>query len=304
MIWLYQRYKSKTPTNDSTKTTLHILPTNIIDSLITTFNISYSYFSSPVTCSTQISKFYSPFAIDKVFGALETAFQYKWKGIGYAHLHNEETVQQAIHWARLAAKNYPNTITIIVISYINWYQDPSPYTGPFPHTHVITYFAADTITYEEPTIPQDRQKPKTYPLAIQILCLHHRNHNIGTSHQMNTLKIIFENLQIPHYYLHNAPPTPHNTLVNKNKKWNKLIYPPATYQTTLNTPPPPNFVTNTTLKFQPQQCYYTDGSFIPPTQKANRHWKKKPDTEYTTQPRLTCKSRKDYQDYKHASGQN
>ena len=91
---------------------------------------------------------------------------------------------------------------------------------------------------------------------------------------MNTLKTILENLQIPQYYLHNAPPTPHNTLVNKSKKWNKLIYPPATYQTTLNTPPLPNFLINTTLKFQPQHCYYTDGSFIPPTQKTNRHWKK------------------------------
>ena len=60
----------------------------------------------------------------------------------------------------------------------------------------------------------------------------------------------------------------------KVKKWNKLIYPPVTYQTTFNTPPLPNFVTNTTLKFQPQHCYYTDSSFIPPTQKANRYWKK------------------------------
>ena len=109
----------------------------------------------------QISKFYSPFTRDKLFGALGTAFQYKWEGIGYAHPHNEETTQQAIHWARLAAKNDPNTITIVVIPHINWYQDPSPYTGPFPDTHVIIHFAADTITYEEPTIPQDRQKQKT-----------------------------------------------------------------------------------------------------------------------------------------------
>jgi hypothetical protein len=43
---------------------------------------------------------------------------------------------------------------------------------------------------------------------------------------MDTLKTTLENLQIPQYYLHHAKPTPHNTIVNKNKKWNKLIYPP------------------------------------------------------------------------------
>ena len=69
---------------------------------------------------------------------------------------------------------------------------------------------------------------------------------------MNTLKTTIENLQIPQYYTHYALLTPQNTPVNKCKKWNKLIYPPAIYQTTLNTPTLPNFTTNTTPKFQPQ----------------------------------------------------
>ena len=132
---------------------MHTLFTTIIDSRITTFNISHTYFSSPITYSTQISKFYSPFVREEVFGALETAFQYKWEWIGYTHLYNEETTQQAIHWARLAAKYDPNIITIIVMPNINWYEDPFPYTGPVPDTHVISHFAADIITYEEPTIP-------------------------------------------------------------------------------------------------------------------------------------------------------
>jgi hypothetical protein len=179
-----------------------------------------------------------------------------------------------IHWARLAAKNDPNTITILVMPNKNWYQDPTPYTGPFPDTHVISHLAADTISYEEPTILQDRQELKSEAFAIQIFCIHHQNRNICTPHEMNTIKTVLEDLQIPQYYLHNAPPTPHNTFVNRSKEWNKLIYPPATYQTTLNTPPLPNFITNTTPKFQPQQSYYTDGSFIPPTQKVHGHWKK------------------------------
>jgi hypothetical protein len=188
-----------------------------MDSLITTFNISHSYFFSPVTCSTHISKYYSPLARDKVFGALRTAFQYKWEDIGYAHPYDEETTQQTIHLAILAAKNDPNIITIIIAPNINWYSDPSPYIGSFLDTHVITHFAADSITYKEPTILQESQKPKTDPLAIQILCIHHQNHDIGTTHQINTLKTSFEILQIPQYYVHNVPPTSHNTSVNKNK---------------------------------------------------------------------------------------
>jgi ribonuclease HI len=91
---------------------------------------------------------------------------------------------------------------------------------------------------------------------------------------MDTLKTTLEDLQIPQYYLHYAQPTPHNTTVNKNKKWNKLTYPPITHQTTLRIPPLPNYTTETTPKFKPQYNYYTDGSFIPPTKKTNGHWKK------------------------------
>ena len=103
---------------------------------------------------------------------------------------------------------------------------------------------------------------------------------------MNTVKITLENLQIPQYYIHYALPTPHNTLVNKCKKWNKLIYSPVIYQTTLNTPILSNFTTNTTPKFKPQHNYYTDGSFIPSPQKIMDIGKKrKLDMKYTTQPR-------------------
>ena len=105
------------------------MPTSIFETITNTFNISQSYFSSPVTCSTQISVFYLPFTIDKIFGTLGTAFQYKWKGIRYAHPHNEAVAQQAIHWARLAAQEEdPHNTTIIVMPNTNWYQDTSPYT--------------------------------------------------------------------------------------------------------------------------------------------------------------------------------
>ena len=89
--------------------------------------------------------------------------------------------QQAIHWTWLAAKNNPNTLIILVIPDINLYQNYSPHNGPFPDTHTIAHFAADTITYDEPTNSQAHRKPRIEPLAIHIFCTHYQTHNIGTT---------------------------------------------------------------------------------------------------------------------------
>ena len=55
----------------------------------------------------------------------------------------------------MAAKNDPYTITILISLDGDWYKNLNSYIGPFPDTHVIVHFAADTITYEEPTIPPE-----------------------------------------------------------------------------------------------------------------------------------------------------
>ena len=137
---------------------------------MTSFNITHSYFSSPVTCSTKSTKFYSPFPRDKIFGSLGKAFTYKWQGNGFAHPHTEKDAHQALHWTRLAAMNNPTTITILAIPNANWYHNFNSYIGPFPDAHVITHFPADTITYEEPTIPPELKiVPRTKPSAQNIL---------------------------------------------------------------------------------------------------------------------------------------
>ena len=51
-------------------------------------------------------------------------------------------------------------------------------------------------------------------------------------------------------------------------------YPPHNNLTNINIPTLPEFTTTTTLKFSPQYSYYTDGSFVPPKQARDRHWKK------------------------------
>ena len=221
------------------------------------------YFSSLVTCSILIQEFYSPFSRDKIFGSIGYTFSYKWKGIGYAHPHNEKKAEIAIHWTRLAAKNDPNTITILTILDNKWYQNHTPHIGPFQDTHVIAQIPADTITYKEPTIPIEMNKPRMESSTIHILCVHHSNNNIGNIKQINTLTTTFNNLHILQVHTQIAPPTPPNIQVNKSKKWNALTYPTTNLPQNDEIPPLPNYETNKSLKFPPQYCYYKDGSFLP-----------------------------------------
>ena len=67
IIWLYQRYKYRTPKTDPLKYSQHSIPTILLDHNITHYNITHSYFSSPITCSTLIQEFHSPFSTDKIF---------------------------------------------------------------------------------------------------------------------------------------------------------------------------------------------------------------------------------------------
>ena len=208
MIWLYQIYKYRIPKNDPLKLAQYTIPTPIFNFLTTSFNINHSYFSSPVTCPTQLSQFYSPFSRDKIFGSLEKAFDHKWKGIGYAHPNNATNLQHAIHWARLAAKKDPSTITILISPYTNWYQNFNPHSGLFPNTHIIAHFDADTITYEGHTIPLELNIPRKELSTLQILCIHHQNNYIRTYEQLNQLTHIVNYLSIQQLYTQIATHTP------------------------------------------------------------------------------------------------
>jgi hypothetical protein len=55
LIWLYERYKYRIPKTDPLKKSYYTIPTEILDQIITLFNIKTSYFSSPVTCSTLVN---------------------------------------------------------------------------------------------------------------------------------------------------------------------------------------------------------------------------------------------------------
>jgi hypothetical protein len=117
-------------------------------------------------------------------------------------------LQHAIHWACLAAKEDPSTITIFISHDIDWYQNFNPYSSPFPDTHIIAHFAADIITYEEPTIPPEFNLPRKELSTLQILCIPHQNNHIGTCEQLNQLTHIVNNLSIPQLHTQIATHTP------------------------------------------------------------------------------------------------
>jgi hypothetical protein len=97
IIWLYERYRYRISKIDPLKKSHYTIHTEILDQIIILFNIKTSYFSSPVTCSLLINTYYSPFQRDSIFGSRGNAFKHKWKGNRYAHLHNKENIQKAIH---------------------------------------------------------------------------------------------------------------------------------------------------------------------------------------------------------------
>jgi hypothetical protein len=145
LIWLYERYKYRIPKTNPLKKSQYTLPPEILDLLIDTFKITKSYFSSPVTCLTKINTFYSPFQRDSLFGSKGLAYSHKWRNIGYAHLHNTENTHKAIHWARLAAQENQNTITILTIPDEEWTMNDIPYKTKFDDTHVSIHFPPDSI---------------------------------------------------------------------------------------------------------------------------------------------------------------
>jgi hypothetical protein len=150
---LYERYEYRIPKIDPLKYLHYILPKNISKHITTSFNITHSYFLSPITCSTQINTFLSPFLIDVIFGSRGLTFKHKWSCINYAHSPTKELTQQAIHWACLAIKENPNAITILTIFDEDWYANYTSYSTQFKDTHIIICFLPDTIKYVERAIP-------------------------------------------------------------------------------------------------------------------------------------------------------
>lgn len=76
-----------------------------------------------------------------------------------------------IHWARLAAKEDPQLVTLIIHSNKDRLHDNHPYVMKFPDTHIIAYFTPNTLQYCEPTFPFVKNKPKLDPSEVRNITI-------------------------------------------------------------------------------------------------------------------------------------
>ena len=161
----------------------HTIHPTIIKTLIQSFKITYSYYSSPLTCPIQLTQYHSPHNRDKIFGSMGQAQNFKWKDIGLAHPTNHNTTVEAIHWARMAAKEDTNTATIFIINHNDWTPQQIDLTtnndihtlvtiqyNPTPEwpkyyqyvepslTSIICIYSQSNPTYSEPTNPRRTHK--------------------------------------------------------------------------------------------------------------------------------------------------
>jgi hypothetical protein len=264
VMWLYQRYNYKVSWKNPTATFHYNLPILLQFFFHTTFNITHSYFSSPITCSTTLTKFFSTFPRDIVFGSLGNAFHHKWTGSGYAHPNTPIDFQKALHWARLAAQHDPLALTILITPNLQWYQNSTPLLGPFLDTHNIIHFEVDTITYKEPTIPIElNQQPRKEPSMLHVYCIHHQDAVLFNTNNIQQLLSILHTLNILNAKIQESRSTPPDIQVNHILQWDILHY-PSLLPYTIMPPPLPTYNNNHPLKFPPEFSYYTDGSFVPP----------------------------------------
>ena len=101
LLWLTQRcittLPKRKPKNIQPENLHHTLHPEITKMLIESFEITHSYYSSPLTCPTQITQYYSPHDQDIIFGSMGHAQSSRWKGIGLAYPTDHNTTVEAIH---------------------------------------------------------------------------------------------------------------------------------------------------------------------------------------------------------------
>jgi hypothetical protein len=101
ILWLTQRYvtilpkrKPKKHNPNNNHQTLH---PSTLQALIEAYNITHSYYSSPLTCPTTITQYNSPYNRDIIFGSTGLAHSSKWTGNGLAHPPDLKTAMTSIH---------------------------------------------------------------------------------------------------------------------------------------------------------------------------------------------------------------
>lgn len=98
----------------------HTLHPTITKLLINTFELTHSYYFSPLICPTQLQQYYTIHNRDIIFNSPGHAKSSKWTCRGLAHPTDHNTTMEAIHWAHMVAKETDKNITNLIINQKDW----------------------------------------------------------------------------------------------------------------------------------------------------------------------------------------
>ena len=150
ILWLLQRYitilPKKKPKNISPTNLHHTLHPDINKVLIESFKITHTYHATPLTCPTQLTQYNSPHTRDIIFGSMGHTKSSRWKGTGLAFPKDHKSTLEAIHWARMAAKEDEHTTTILIVNYKDWTTQQLPLKD-HADIHIIATIPPHTIQY-------------------------------------------------------------------------------------------------------------------------------------------------------------
>ena len=161
----------------------------------------------------------------------------------------------------MAAKEDPNTATILIINHNDWTPQQIPLIEN-KDIHIMTTIPPHTISYN-PTPEWPTYYQYVEPSLTTILCIYNQpNPNLKTPQDLTQ---ILEQSINTHINTLPIKPTPPDYHVNFSKTW-KLA--------PINNTAPSRAIPYITLpiryyhqhppKYHPLQCMYKDGSFIPP----------------------------------------
>ena len=119
--------------------------------LITTFQLTHSYYSSPLTSPLLLKRHNLPHTRNTIFGSQGCALASKWNGTGYAHPTNHRTTTKSIHWARMATKENPHNMTIMTLNHKDW---TSQQLNLANHQDIHTIATIPPNVFRHPSAPQ------------------------------------------------------------------------------------------------------------------------------------------------------
>ena len=265
ILWLIQQYiiilpkkKPKTIQPRNLHQTLH---PEITKTLINSFKITHSYYSSPLTCPTQLTQYNSPHNRDIIFGSMGHTKSSRWTWIGLAFPTNHNTTLEAIHLARMATKEDARAITILIVNHKGWTTQQLP-LAENTDIHVMATIPPHTIHYD-PTPEWPGYYQYIEPSITSIICIHNQTNLPMNIHTLNELQQVLKQTTNTHIDTHPIKPTSIHYNVKFFFAWK--IAPKVSTTQTINTqiiPLPNGFKHKHPFKYHPKQCIYTDGSFI------------------------------------------